>query len=299
MLSDAKRELLKRRLKGEQASRREWGPRPDGPIPLSFAQQRLWFLDQLEPSSTEYNLSMRVRWDDALDVAALGAALSGVVARHEVLRTRLVADAEGVPRQVIDAPAPFALPVVDVSADADPRAVVRALAAADAAVPFDLAAGPLIRATLLRLAPTEHVLVIALHHVVFDEWSDQIFHRELMALYEAFKVGDPDPLPPLEAQYADFAVWQRQWLDGEVLNQQLSYWRERLAGAPELELPTDRSRPAVRSSAGASVRFAVPEGVAEALRGLSRECGVSMFMTLLSVYAVLLGRYAGSEDVVV
>ncbi|MFI2353025.1 condensation domain-containing protein, partial [Streptomyces sp. NPDC019443] len=299
MLSDAKRELLKRRLKGEQASRREWGPRPDGPIPLSFAQQRLWFLDQLEPSSTEYNLSMRVRWDAALDVAALGAALSGVVARHEVLRTRLVADADGVPRQVIDAPASFALPVVDVSGEMDPRAAVRALVAADAAVPFDLAAGPLIRATLLCLAPEEHVLVVAMHHVVFDEWSDQVFHRELMALYEAFRAGDPDPLPPLEAQYADFAVWQRQWLDGEVLDQQLSYWRERLAEAPELELPTDRPRPPIRSSAGASVRFTVPDEAAEALRALSRECGVSMFMTLLSVYAVLLGRYAGSEDVVV
>ncbi|MFD4562550.1 condensation domain-containing protein, partial [Streptomyces sp. NPDC058469] len=299
MLSDAKRELLKRRLKGEQASRREWGPRPDGPIPLSFAQQRLWFLAQLDPSSTEYNLSMRVRWDDALDVGALGGALSGVVARHEVLRTRLVADGEGVPRQVIDAPAPFVLPVVDVSGEPDPRTAVRALAAADAAVPFDLATGPLIRATLLRLAPEEHVLVVAMHHVVFDEWSDQVFHRELMALYEAFLAGDPDPLPPLEAQYADFAVWQRQWLDGEVLDQQLGYWRERLAGAPELDLPTDRPRPPVRSSVGGSVRFVVPGGVAEALRGLSRECGVSMFMTLLSVYAVLLGRYAGSEDVVV
>ncbi|MGC5568993.1 condensation domain-containing protein, partial [Streptomyces sp. FR-108] len=119
----------------------------------------------------------------------------------------------------------------------DPRTTARALAAADAAVPFDLAAGPLIRATLLRLAPAEHVLVVALHHVVFDEWSDRIFHRELMALYEAFRAGEPDPLPPLEAQYADFAVWQRQWLDGEVLDQQLSYWRERLAGAPELDLP--------------------------------------------------------------
>ncbi|MFJ2264643.1 amino acid adenylation domain-containing protein, partial [Streptomyces sp. NPDC087844] len=299
MLSDAKRELLKRRLKGEQASRREWGPRPDGPIPLSFAQQRLWFLDQLDPSSTEYNLSMRVRWDDTLDVAALGAALSGVVARHEVLRTRLVADAEGVPHQVIDAPAPFPLPMVDVSEDADPRTAARTLAAADAAVPFDLAAGPLIRATLLRLAPTKHILVVALHHVVFDEWSDQVFHRELMALYKAFLAGEPDPLPPLEAQYADFAAWQRKWLDGEVLDQQLSYWHERLAGAPELELPTDRPRPSVRSSAGASVRFVVPVGVSEALRGLSRECGASMFMTLLSVYAVLLGRYGGSEDVVV
>ncbi|MFJ2261195.1 amino acid adenylation domain-containing protein, partial [Streptomyces sp. NPDC087844] len=267
--------------------------------PLSFAQQRLWFLDQLAPGAVEYALLSPVAWNGSLDVAALGAALSGVVARHEVLRTRLVADAEGVPRQVIDAPAPFPLPVVDVSEDADPRTAVRALVALDAAVPFDLEAGPLVRANLFRLAPDEHVLALAMHHVVFDEWSDRIFHRELTALYEAYRSDEPDPLPPLPVQYADFAVWQREWLSGELLDNQLAYWRAQLAGVPTLELPTDRPRPSVRSSAGASVRFVVPVGVSEALRGLSRECGASMFMTLLSVYAVLLGRYAGSEDVVV
>ncbi|MFF7566720.1 amino acid adenylation domain-containing protein, partial [Streptomyces pseudovenezuelae] len=265
---------------------------------MSFAQQRLWFLDQLEPGSTEYNLSMRVRWDGALDVAALQAALGGVVARHEVLRTRLVAGADGVACQVIDPPAEFPLRVVDVSGDGS-EAALRTLAAADAAVPFDLASGPLIRGTLLRAAEEEHVLVVALHHVVFDEWSDQVFHRELLALYEAFCAGEPDPLPALEVQYADFAVWQRRWLDGEVLERQLSYWRERLSGTPDTELPIDHPRPPVRSSAGAALKFAVPDDIAEALRGLSRECGVSMFMTLLAAYAVLLGRYAGSEDVVV
>ncbi|MFC9249715.1 condensation domain-containing protein, partial [Streptomyces sp. NPDC057136] len=252
----------------------------------------------MEPGSTEYNLSMRVRWDGAPDVAALGAALGGVVARHEVLRTRLVAGADGVPHQVIDAPAPFPLSVVDVSDSVDPAGAVRELAAADAQVPFDLSTGPLIRATLLRAAHGEHVLVVALHHVVFDEWSDSIFHRELMALYEAFRTGEADPLPPLDVQYADFAVWQRQWVDGEVLERQLSYWRDRLSGAPELELPIDRPRPPVRSSAGATLSIDIPDDVAEGLRALSRECGVSMFMTLLSAYVVLLGRYAGSDDVV-
>ncbi|MFI2353037.1 amino acid adenylation domain-containing protein, partial [Streptomyces sp. NPDC019443] len=266
----------------------------DQALPLSFAQQRLWFLDQLAPGAVEYALLSPVGWNGPLDVAALGAALSGVVARHEVLRTRLVADADGVPRQVIDAPASFALPVVDVSGEMDPRVAVRALVAADAAVPFDLAAGPLVRATLLRLAPDEHVLALAMHHVVFDEWSDQVFHRELMALYEAFRAGEPDPLPPLPVQYADFAVWQREWLTGDLLDDQLAYWRTQLADAPTLELPTDRPRPPVRSSAGAVTDFDIPRETAEALRALSRECGVSMFMTLLSVYAVLLGRYAGS-----
>ncbi|WP_280868562.1 non-ribosomal peptide synthase/polyketide synthase [Streptomyces sp. SAI-127] len=271
----------------------------DRPLPLSFAQQRLWFLDQLEPGSVEYALLSPVHWNGHLDVAALRAALGGMVTRHEVLRTRLVADADGVPRQVIDPPHPFVLPVVDVSTGTDPAAVARRLVAADAGVPFDLAAGPLVRATLISLAREEHVLALAIHHVVFDEWSDRIFHRELMALYEAFRAGESDPLPALEVQYADFAVWQRQWLDGDVLERQLSYWRERLSAAPDTELPIDRPRPPVRSSAGARWRFALPQEVVEGLRGLSRECGVSMFMTLLAAYAVLLGRYAGSEDVVV
>ncbi|MFJ4243824.1 amino acid adenylation domain-containing protein, partial [Streptomyces iakyrus] len=269
------------------------------PLPLSFAQQRLWFLDQLAPGAVEYALLSPVAWNGPLDVAALGAALGGVVARHEVLRTRLVAGADGVPHQVIDEPAPFPLPVVDVSDCLDPAESVRELAAVDAAVPFDLATGPLVRATLFRLGTEEHVLALAIHHVVFDEWSDRIFHRELGTLYEAFRAGESDPLPPLEVQYADFAVWQRQWLDGELLERQLGYWSQRLDGAPTLELPTDRPRPPIRSTVGAVTRFEIPQETVESLRELSRECGVSMFMTLLSAYAVLLGRYAGSDDVVV
>ncbi|AMW08783.1 hypothetical protein A4E84_04265 [Streptomyces qaidamensis] len=251
------------------------------------------------PGAVEYALLSPVAWNGPLDVAALGAALGGVVARHEVLRTRLVAGADGVPHQVIDEPAPFPLPVVDVSDCLDPAESVRELAAVDAAVPFDLAAGPLVRATLFRLGAEEHVLALAIHHVVFDEWSDRIFHRELGTLYAAFHAGEPDPLPPLEVQYADFAVWQRQWLDGELLERQLGYWSRRLDGAPTLDLPTDRPRPPIRSTVGAVTRFEIPQETVESLRELSRECGVSMFMTLLSAYAVLLGRHAGSDDVVV
>ncbi|WP_261991509.1 non-ribosomal peptide synthetase, partial [Streptomyces sp. OR43] len=269
------------------------------PLPLSFAQQRLWFLDQLAPGAVEYALLSPVAWNGPLDVAALGAALGGVVARHEVLRTRLVAGADGVPHQVIDAPAPFPLPVVDVSDCLDPAESVRELAAVDAAVPFDLATGPLVRATLFRLGAEEHVLALAIHHVVFDEWSDRIFHRELGALYEAFRAGEPDPLPPLTVQYADFSVWQRQWLDGELLERQLGYWTQQLDGSPTLDLPTDRPRPPIRSTIGAVTRFEIPQETVEPLRELSRECGVSMFMTLLSAYVVLLGRHAGSDDVVV
>ncbi|MFD3658968.1 condensation domain-containing protein, partial [Streptomyces sp. NPDC058620] len=214
-------------------------------------------------------------------------------------RTRLVADAEGVAHQVIDPPTAFSLPVVDVSGSDDPLRATERLVATDALAAFDLATGPLVRAFLIRLADEEHVLALSMQHVVFDEWSGRILRRELAALYEAFRVGRPDPLPPLPVQYADFAVWQRTWLDGEVLEQQLDYWRANLAGLPQLELPTDRPRPPVRSTEGAATRFTVSAETADALRAVAREGGATMFMTLLAAFDVLLSRYAGSEDVVV
>ncbi|MFJ2264641.1 non-ribosomal peptide synthase/polyketide synthase [Streptomyces sp. NPDC087844] len=269
------------------------------PLPLSFAQQRLWFLDQLDPGATGYVLPSPLPWSGDLDVAILGAALSGIVARHEVLRTRLVADTDGVPHQVIEPPAPFPLTVVDVSGAVDPVVTAQDLLTADAATPFDLTHGSLVRATLVRLASDEHVLALAMHHIVTDEWSERIFRRELSALYEAFRAGEPDPLPPLPVQYADFAVWQREWLTGEVLDSQLGHWRAQLIGVPALELPTDRPHPATRTTEGAMAAFTVPVGTAEALRALSRAHGSTMFMTLLAAFDVLLGRYTGSEDVVV
>ena len=269
-------------------------------LPLSFAQQRLWFVAQLEPDSVEYNvpMPMPVPLGGALDVAALGAALGGVVGRHEVLRTRLVAGNDGVPCQVIDAPALFWLPVADVSGAADPSAAARELVAADAVAPFDLAAGPLIRGCLIRVAAGEHVLALCAHHVVFDEWSGGIFERELAALYEAFGAGGPDPLPALPVQYADFAVWQRGWLTAEVLEGQLAYWRGQLAGAPVLELPADRPRPAIRSTAGAIVEFTVPAEIVAGLQTMARDSGATMFMVSFAAFAVLLGRYSGLDDVV-
>ncbi|MFC4047974.1 condensation domain-containing protein, partial [Dactylosporangium siamense] len=262
------------------------------PLPLSFAQQRLWFLQQLEPDSTEYNVYRPMHLTGALDVDALGAALSGLVERHEVLRTRLVVDADGVAWQVIDPPAPFELPVVDLSGDPDPMNAVRDRIAVDAAVPFDLAVG-VIRGVLFRLGPDDHVLGLSMHHIVSDEWSAAILHRELNALHAG------EALPPLPVQYADFAVWQREWLAGPVLESQLEYWRAQLAGAPALELPTDRPRPAVRSTAGDVVEFEVPRAVAEALREAARGSAATMFMTLLGAFAVLLGRYSGQDDIVV
>src|SRR6266566_3684417 len=269
----------------------------DGRLPLSFAQQRLWFLAQLEPGSTEYNVPVPVGMG-AVDAAALGAALDAVTARHEVLRTRLAAGADGVPFQLIDPPSRFRLPVADVSGAADPVAAAGVLVAADAAAPFDLAAGPVIRACLARITGDEHVLVLSVHHVVSDERSGQILRRELNALYQAARSGEPDPLPPLGVQYADFAVWQRAWLTGEVLEGQLDYWRGQLAGAPVLDLPADRPRPPVRSASGAIANFTVPAEVAGGLRAVARQGGASMFMTVLAAYMVLLGRYTGMDDVV-
>ncbi|MEV1178600.1 amino acid adenylation domain-containing protein, partial [Nonomuraea sp. NPDC049784] len=203
----------------------------DGLVPLSFAQQRLWFLDQLEPGSADYNVPIALRMSGPLDVAALRAALDAVVERHEVLRTRLVA-VDGVAHQVVDPPSGFGLEVVELDAEQ-----AEALMAADAVTPFDLATGPLLRGRLIRLGLDEHVLSLTVHHVVSDEWSARVLRRDLMTLYQAFARGEASPLAPLPVQYADFAVWQREWLRGEVLEGQLGYWRERLEGAPVLELP--------------------------------------------------------------
>ncbi|WP_345673033.1 amino acid adenylation domain-containing protein, partial [Streptomyces phyllanthi] len=271
----------------------------DRALPLSFAQQRLWFLNQLEPASAEYNLPSLIPMAGPVDLAALGAALTAVAARHEVLRTRLVAGPDGVAYQVIDPPGPVPLPVADVSGVADPLGAARRLVAVDAAAPFDLAAGPLLRACLIRTAGTMQLLALTIHHVAFDDWSDRILRRDLSSLYAAFRAGEPDPLPPLPVQYADFAVWQRAWLADEVQDRQLAYWRERLAALPVLELPLDRPRPPLRSSAGAAMRFSVPGEVVRGLHEVTREGGATMYMTLLAAFSVLLGRYSGQDDIVV
>ncbi|MEV1173957.1 amino acid adenylation domain-containing protein, partial [Nonomuraea sp. NPDC049784] len=270
----------------------------DKPLPLSFAQQRLWFLDQLEPGSAEYNVPLALRLRGPLDALALEAALDAIVERHEVLRTRLVGR-EGVAYQSVDPPGGFGLVVTDLTGEPDALDRAKALVAVDAATPFDLAGGPVVRGRLVRLASDDHVLSLVLHHVVSDEWSGGVLRRELSALYEAFSRGESSPLAPLPVQYADFAVWQREWLQGEVLEGQLGYWRERLAGSPVLDLPTDRPRPAVRSTAGALVDFEIPREAAAALQAMSRDAGATMFMTLLSAFTVLLGKYAGQDDVVV
>ncbi len=227
-----------------------------GPLPLSFAQERLWFLDQLEPGGTAYNVPAAVRFSGRLDVPALAASLTGIARRHETLRTRFQAVPGGA-AQVVDLPVPVPLPLVDLSAlpSARREAAARNGLAAAAAARFDLQRGPLVRALLLRLDGEEHALGVTLHHIVSDGWSLGVLVSELSSLYAAFVAGRPSPLSELPVQYADFAVWQREWLSGEVLERQLAYWRQRLAGAPQvLELPADRPRPARRGDRGGGSR---------------------------------------------
>ena len=274
----------------------------DGVLPLSFAQQRLWFLDQLEPGSSAYNIPAAVRLKGSLDVKALERSLKEVVRRHEVLRTNFTM-VDGQPVQVIGEAEEFSLPVLELAAtlsEEEREAEVQRLAQVEAAQPFDLGTGPLLRATLLRLSADEHVALLTMHHIVSDGWSIGILIRELAALYEAFTQDQPSPLPELPIQYADYAVWQREWLSGEVLEKQLGYWREQLAGAPaQLELPTDHARPAVQSVAGAFESFRVSRELSEQLRKLSRSEGATLFMTLLAAFKLLLYRYTGQTDLVV
>ncbi|MCX4243039.1 non-ribosomal peptide synthase/polyketide synthase [Paraliomyxa miuraensis] len=269
-------------------------------LPLSHAQQRLWFLDQLEPSSPLYNLAGLLRLHGPLDARALQEVLSELVRRHEVLRTTFEAP-EGRALQCIHAPQAVAMGRVDlrhlsgVALDAE----LERRAAEEARRPFDLARGPLLRTVLAQLADDEHALMITMHHIVSDGWSQSVMLRDLAVLYEAIAKHEPSPLPELPVQYADFAVWQRDWLAQGELEEQLAYWKGELADLPRLELPTDRLRPAARSHHGRSLEVHLELGLTEALVSLSRRHDSTLFMTLLAAWQVLLGRYSGQTDVAV
>ena len=269
-------------------------------VPLSFAQQRLWFLDKLEQDSSFYNLSSIVRICGAtLDVNALEKSLREVTQRHEVLRTTFtIIDQQ--PVQVISPETHFTLPIVDLGhlPPAERNAAAQRLEREETELPFDLSTGPIIRARLLRLSSEEHVLILSMHHIVSDGWSTSVLIREVAALYEAYASGVESPLKELNIQYGDFAVWQREWLQGEVLDQQLAYWRKQLAGAPPvLELPTDYPRPAVKTFNGAALPLRLPRSLSEALTALSRREGVTLFMSLLAAFQLLLWRYSGQDDI--
>jgi amino acid adenylation domain-containing protein/non-ribosomal peptide synthase protein (TIGR01720 family) len=271
-----------------------------GAAPLSFAQQRLWFLDQLEPGSFAYNIAGGLRLTGTLDVPALERTLTEIARRHESLRTTFTT-VEGEPVAVIAPPSPFDLPVHDLSGlpEAEREQAALALGTEEIQRPFDLERGPLLRVTLLKLSPTEHAMVLAMHHVISDGWSIGILVRELGLLYGAFVAGRPSPLPELPVQYADFAAWQRRWLRGEVLEAQLRFWADHLTGAPPvLELPTDRPRPAVQTHRGGQIFLEMGAELSERLEANSRRLGVTPFMTLLGAFAVLLSRYSGQTDIV-
>ena len=268
-----------------------------GPVELSFAQQRLWFLDRLEPGGGAYIISGALELNGALEAAVLERAAAALVERHEALRTVFV-EVEGEPRQVVREAGGWRLAVTDLSGE--PRERLKACLREEAARGFDLAQGPLFRAHLYRLAPDTHVLLLSMHHIVSDGWSMGVLIRELGELYRGFLQGAPATLTPLRVQYRDFARWQRGWLKGEVLERELAHWRERLKGAPQvLELPTDRARPAVETHRGAAYTLTLPKDLVDRLRELSRREGATLFMTLLAGFALLLSRYSNQPDLLI
>ncbi|HEY0604990.1 MAG TPA: non-ribosomal peptide synthase/polyketide synthase, partial [Herpetosiphonaceae bacterium] len=275
-------------------------PRDGRPLPLSFAQQRLWFLDQLQPDSRAYHIPLVVRLHGTIDLTALQHSLTALVERHESLRTT-VAVVDGQPIQVIAATHAVPLPVVDVPPLADPEREtwISHLVRTEIAQPFDLAVGPLLRARLLRLADAEHLVILTLHHIISDGWSQSVLLRELTTLYRGYAQGEAVNLPPLPIQYADYAVWQRQWLQGSVLEQQLGYWRQQLADVSPLDLPTDYPRPPVTTAQGAQTSFVLPAPLTSALHRLSQELGATLFMTLLAAFQVLLARYSHQTDIAI
>jgi non-ribosomal peptide synthetase component F/aryl carrier-like protein len=275
-------------------------PRREMP-PLSYAQQRLWFLEQLETNRDVYNLPLGWRFTGALNTHALADSLNEIVRRHEILRTTFPS-VDGYPVQAIAPASALPLRVIDFQGllTSERDTAVQCLISEEGHRPFDLAHGPLIRISLLRLAPEDHILLLVLHHVIFDGWSAEIFWHELTSLYTAICTGQPASLPDLPIQYADFAVWQRQWFQGEMLSERLAYWQQQLGHhLPMLHLPTDHPRPPIQTFQGAQQTFALSMPVSTALKRLSRQAGATLFMTLLAAFKTLLSRYTGQTDLVV
>ncbi len=271
----------------------------DGPLPLSFAQERVWFLQRLHPDNTAYQFQEVLRLEGDLRVDILERVLTEIVRRHEIFRTTFPA-AAGLPVQVIHPPWPARIPVIDLGdrPAGEREAAVRRLVDEEIHRPFDLGRLPLIRWTLLRLGPRDHYLVHVEHHLVHDGWSFNILLGELRALYTAFLAGAPSPFPELDRQFADFAAWQRQWLELDLVQTQIDYWKTRLGdGPPVLELPTDRPRLAVQSFRGTMRRAEIPLELARELRAFCRREGVTLFTATLAAFAVLLHRYTGQEDI--
>lgn len=302
-LSSAKKALLEQRLRGALSPAAPAIPqRPDpGTAPLSFAQERLWFRDRLEPGSPAYNRPVALRLSGELDVAILERALSEVVRRHQTLRASFPT-MDGQPKQVFAPPRTVTIPVTPLEEWPDEEREDRArhLATEETQRPFDLAGGPLFRVSLMRLAPDEHLLLVVVHHIVFDGWSAQVLLREIATLYAAFSEDSASPLSEPPIQYADYAHWQREQLRGAALDSELSYWESVLDGSPQpLNLPTDKPRPAILSFRGARQLLSIPGSLADGLRSLSQQEGMTLYVTLLAGFQALLSRLSGQQDILV
>ena len=304
--SEAKRQLLARYLRGDvkqqSTSVRTIAPLPAGATPqLSFAQERLWFLDQLNPDSAVYNVPLAVKLSNPINAEALERSVNEIVRRHNVLRTTFATiDGQPVPNERADLYVPLQIHDLTSQPEAEREASAHAILNNEAETPFDLTCGPLIRATLVKLAEDQHIFLVVMHHIVSDGWSLVLFFQELSTVYDAFSRGEASPLPELAVQFADYAAWQRQWLQGETLQTQLNYWKQQLGGElPVLELPADRPRPAMQTFNGAREWLVLPEHLTQSVLALSRREGVTLFITLLAVFKVILYRYTGDEDVIV
>ena len=272
----------------------------DGDLPLSFAQQRLWFLDQLVPNNSSYNMPRALRLQGELDKEALQETLDALMIRHEALRTTFRTE-RNMPVQVINEPVPFEIPVIDLRSmpEEQRESEIQRLMVEEAHCSFDLSRDPMLRVRLLCLGEQEHVLLMTMHHIASDGWSMGVIYKELAALYDAFIKGRPSPLPELPIQYVDFASWQRGWLQGEELEKQMVYWRRMLSDPPALQLSTDRPRPPIQTFRGAYDQLTLPRDISDALVQLSHREGATLFMTLLAAFDVLLHHYTGQEDLVV
>jgi hypothetical protein len=271
----------------------------DRNMPLCLAQERLWFLDQLEPGNPFYNVAIAIKLTGPLNLVVLEQSLNEIVKRHEALRTSFAA-VKGCPIQVIAPTSTLTLPVVDLREFSSAEAEAMHLATEEAQQPFDLSRLPLLRPKLLCLNQKKHMLLLAMHHIISDGWSIGVFIRELAMIYEAFSSGKPSPLPELPIQYADFAAWQRQWLKSEVWKTQLNYWKQQLSGnLPVLQLPTDRPRPAIQTFSGRKHFLRLPKQLTKAVQSLNQREGVTQFMTLLAVFKTLLYCYTSQDDILV
>ena len=300
-LSEAKRRLLEKRLKGKSGlaqtqiiQRRK----RQGPVIVSYAQQALWIIDQMTPGDPAYNIPEGFYLTGSLNVPALERSLNEIIRRHEALRTNF-SSVDSQPVQIISASKRLVLSVIDLSDLPQPEkeCEARCLAREEARRSFDLTADLLVRACLYRMGLDDHILMLTLHHIVADGWSMGVFYKELTALYEAFSAGNPSTLSELEVQYADYSEWEREWMKGGTINRQITYWTRQLAGSTAMiDLPTDLSRPPIKSTRGDSYRFKLSLALTDALRRLSQREGVTLYMTLLAAFEVMLFRYTGQED---